>query len=84
MTASPSVRITVNGQERKVLPGITVTDLVAEITDRSIAQDGHAPDGQRLGVAVACNAEVVPRSQWWCTGLTAGDEIEILTAVQGG
>ena len=84
MTESLGIEITVNGQERTVLPGGTVTDLVAEITDRPIAQDGRATDGQRLGVAVACNAEVVPRSQWWRTGLTAGDEIEIVTAVQGG
>jgi sulfur carrier protein len=76
--------IAVNGQKRTVLPGFTVTDLVAEITDRSIAKDGRATDGQRLGVAVARNAAVVPRSQWWCTGLTTGDDIEIVTAVQGG
>jgi sulfur carrier protein len=27
---------------------------------------------------------VVPRSQWAATALTPGDDIEIVTAVQGG
>ncbi|TFB77435.1 sulfur carrier protein ThiS [Cryobacterium glaciale] len=74
----------VNGQERPVQPGSTVTDLVAEITGRAIATDGRAADGSRVGVAVARNAAVVPRSLWWSTGLAPGDEIEIVTAVQGG
>ncbi|MDJ0338608.1 sulfur carrier protein ThiS [Cryobacterium sp. PH31-O1] len=76
--------ITVNGQKRIVRAGGTVTDLVAEITDRPIDKDGRAADGDRLGVAVARNAAVVPRSLWWSTGLTAGDEIDIVSAVQGG
>ena len=79
-----TVIISVNGQKRTVLPGGTVTDLVAEITGRRIETGGHAVDGGRLGVAVARNAAVVPRSLWWTTELTAGDEIEIVTAVQGG
>ncbi|TFD13327.1 sulfur carrier protein ThiS [Cryobacterium sp. TMT1-2-2] len=79
-----TVTIAVNGQQRSVQPGSTVTDLVAEITDRAIATDGHAVDGSRVGVAVARNAAVVSRSLWWSTAVTAGDEIEIVTAVQGG
>ncbi|MDJ0350880.1 sulfur carrier protein ThiS [Cryobacterium sp. PH29-G1] len=84
MTEALTTTITVNGQHRTVSPGSTVTDLVTEITGRPIAEDGRATDGSRLGVAVARNAEVVPRSQWWCTGLRHGDDIEIVTAVQGG
>ena len=76
--------IAVNGQKRTVLPGGTVTDLVAETTGRRIETGGQAADGGRLGVAVARNAAVVPRSLWWTTELTAGDAIEIVTAVQGG
>ncbi|WP_104192447.1 sulfur carrier protein ThiS [Cryobacterium sp. Y82] len=79
-----TVIIAVNGQRRTVLPGGSVTDLVAEITGRPITTGGQAVDGSRLGVAVARNAAVVPRSLWWTTELTAGDEIEIVTAVQGG
>ena len=78
-----TVIISVNGQKRTVSGG-TVTDLVAEITGRRITTGGQAVDGSRLGVAVARNAAVVPRSLWWTTELTAGDEIEIVTAVQGG
>jgi sulfur carrier protein len=33
---------------------------------------------------VARNAEVVPRSQWHGTALADGDDIELVTAVQGG
>ncbi|WP_241978768.1 sulfur carrier protein ThiS [Cryobacterium sp. Hh7] len=80
----PASAITVNGTERLVRRGSTVTDLVAEITGRHIAADGRATDNQRLGVAVARNREVVPRSQWSGTVLTAGDDIELVTAVQGG
>lgn len=38
----------------------------------------------RKGVAVAVNAEVVPRSLWPSTTLADGDRIELLTAAQGG
>jgi sulfur carrier protein len=38
----------------------------------------------RRGVAVAVNEEVVPRSNWDGTRLSAEDRVEILTAVQGG
>ncbi|TFD61693.1 sulfur carrier protein ThiS [Cryobacterium suzukii] len=79
-----TVTIAVNGQKRTVPPGGTVTDLLAEITGRPITISGQAVDGSRLGVAVARNAAVVPRSLWWTTALAVGDEIEIVTAVQGG
>ncbi|TFB88755.1 sulfur carrier protein ThiS [Cryobacterium sp. TMT1-3] len=76
--------MTVNGQSRTVRAGGSVTDLVAQITDRPIDAEGRADDGGRLGVAVARNAAVVPRSQWSCTRFAAGDEVEIVSAVQGG
>ncbi|WP_022886890.1 sulfur carrier protein ThiS [Glaciibacter superstes] len=76
--------ITLNGAARAHRPGETVTDLVGEATGRRIAPDGQAADGKRLGVAVALNAAVVPRSQWSTTALNPGDDIEIITAVQGG
>lgn len=38
----------------------------------------------RSGVAVAVNGEVVPRSRWPATELADGDQVEVLTAVQGG
>ena len=76
--------ITLNGTERNWTPGDTVATLVAEMTGRTLSVDGRASDGNRLGVAVARNAEVVPRSQWSSVVLTPGDDIEIVTAVQGG
>ena len=84
MSETRSAEITVNGSARLLQRDETITDLIAEITGRPIAIDGRATDGRRLGVAVARNAEVVPRSRWADTPLKPGDDIEIVTAVQGG
>jgi len=51
---------------------VTVTDVVAAV----------APSPK--GIAVAVNAEVIPRSVWHETLVAAGDEVEVLTAAQGG
>jgi len=64
--------LTVNGRAMKLPDGGDVAALVAEFTDA------------RRGVAVAVNGEVVPRSAWADTGLTEGDQVEVLTAAQGG
>ncbi len=82
MTESPPAKFSVNGAPRMLLGGQTVADLV--ITGRQISAEGKATDGTRLGIAVARNGEVVPRSQWSRTFLEPGDEVEILSAVQGG
>jgi sulfur carrier protein len=66
--------IVVNGQERHVEPGATVADLVS----------AFAPPGVGDRVAVARNAELVPRSAWRATEVASGDRIELLSAVQGG
>jgi sulfur carrier protein len=84
VTEPRPAEITVNGSTRPLASDETITDLVSAVTGRSIAADGRALDGRRLGVAVARNAEVVPRSRWAETTLTPGDGIEIVTAVQGG
>lgn len=84
MTESPPAVIMVNGSARTLMLGETVTDLVGEITGRRIGYDGQPTDGKRLGVAVVRNAVIVPRSQWAATALMPGDDIEIVTAVQGG
>jgi sulfur carrier protein len=78
------MNITLNGIEQEVSEGASVTSLVSQVTGRQLAASGQAADGQRLGVAVARNAAVVPRSQWYATALADGDEIELVTAVQGG
>ncbi len=84
MTEPQPAEITLNGSVRALVRGETVSDLVEAITGRPIGSDGRATDGKRLGVAVARNAGVVPRSQWAATVLTPGDDIEIVTAAQGG
>lgn len=64
--------ITVNGRERSCDPGTTVTDLLADL--------GLAPKGS----AVAVNGEVLPRATWPERALGDGDDVDVLTAVQGG
>jgi sulfur carrier protein len=78
------MNIRLNGTEQNVADGASVSTLVSQLTGRSIGPDGRAADGQKLGVAVARNAEVVPRSQWHATALADGDDVELVTAVQGG
>lgn len=61
-----------NGVVQRVPEGVTVVEVVAEVTT------------QNRGVAVAVNGEVVPRSTWPETRLHDGDRVEVLTAAQGG
>ncbi|MDR7084946.1 sulfur carrier protein [Arthrobacter ginsengisoli] len=78
------MNITLNGNPLAVGAKASVTSLVSQVTGRELASDGHAADGRRLGVAIARNSEVVPRSQWHSTALAEGDAIELVTAIQGG
>ena len=41
-------------------------------------------DGERGGVAVAVNGEVVPRAAWSETSIKPNDQIEIVHIVRGG
>lgn len=66
------IAVSVNGDPRTLAPGTTVASLVEAM--------GYGP----RGVAVAVNAEVVPRSTWADAEIRDGDQIEILHAVQGG
>lgn len=70
MTAGTN--LVLNGDAVVVHAGTTVADLVAE----------HADSPK--GLAVAVNAEVVPRSAWASTTLADGDRVELLVAAQGG
>ena len=78
------MNITLNGSRHSVADDASITTLISQITGRPLAANGQATDGQKLGVAVAHNSEVVPRSQWFATALTDGDDVELVTAVQGG
>ena len=64
--------VTVNGESREVPPGTTVAQLVSQLT------------GQPTGVAAAVNGEVLPRRSWAGTPLADRDQVEVVTAVQGG
>ena len=76
--------IDVNGTAQDHPAGTTVADLVTAVTGRALLATGQAADGGRLGVAVARNSSLVPRSQWAATAVADRDNLEIVTAVQGG
>ena len=64
--------IVVNGSPSEAPPGITLAALLADL------------DLPRRGVAVALDAEVVPRGQWDTVVVEDGAHVEVVTAVQGG
>ena len=64
--------IIINGDPSDLAPGATLAELLAHV---------DAPD---RGVAVAVDAEVVPRGEWDAFAVPDGARVEVLTAVQGG
>lgn len=72
-----TMTVTINGKPHNYAEGTVLADVVADIT-------GHDPESDQLGVAVALDAAVVPRSRWTTTTLTSASEVEIITAMQGG
>ncbi len=78
------MNIKLNGSDHAVPEDSSGSTLVTGVTGRVLDHRGQAADGGKLGVAVARNSEVVPRSQWSATALADGDELELVTAVQGG
>jgi sulfur carrier protein len=67
-----AVLIKVNGEPREEPQGRTLEELVGAATRLT------------SGVAAAVNGQVVPRRRWAETELNDGDEVEVVTAVQGG
>lgn len=67
-----TITVTVNGEPRQAPAGVSVADLVGAVTDLA------------SGVAAAVNGEVVRRQDWAGRLLGDGDQVEIVTAVQGG
>jgi sulfur carrier protein len=68
------MRVVLNGRDAELADGATVRAAVD-------ALDLPAPD---RGVAVAVDAEVVPRTRWDTHELSEGARIEVLRAIQGG
>ena len=68
------MRVLLNGTEAELADGATVKTAVDTL---------DLPGADR-GVAVAVDAEVVPRAQWGDHELTEGARVEVLRAIQGG
>jgi sulfur carrier protein len=68
------MRVVLNGSETELADGATVA---AALDSLDLPAAGR-------GVAVAVDAEVVPRGQWAATELHDGARVEVLRAIQGG
>jgi len=68
------MRVLVNGEATELADGATVE---AAIETLDLPAAGR-------GVAVAVDAEVVPRGQWGAHELQEGARVEVLRAIQGG
>jgi len=66
------MQVIINGEAHQVADRLSLGQAVAMLTSA------------RTGVAAAVNGDVVRRTSWDATPLTDGDEVEVLTAVQGG
>ncbi|MCX7878619.1 MAG: sulfur carrier protein ThiS [Ignavibacteria bacterium] len=68
------MKIRINGQEKEVKNSINLKSLISdELKTKSTD-----------GIAVALNYNVIYRQDWEKTVINEGDEIEIVTAMQGG
>lgn len=66
------MNVLVNGEPTELASGATVEAVLASL---------ELPD---RGVAVAVDAEVVPRGEWPAHKLSEGARVEVLRAIQGG
>jgi sulfur carrier protein len=67
------MKLILNGQ----LTEVTEENLVGLLEQLGI-------DHQRNGIAVALNGDLLPRSRWAGQKLEENDEVEVITAMQGG
>jgi len=69
------MNIKINGESRDFSPAsLKVVELLQALDI----------DAEQGGIAVALNMSVVPRGKWEETEIQEGDELEIITARQGG
>jgi sulfur carrier protein len=66
------VNIVINGEPHQLPDEVTLDGAVSVITRAA------------SGVAAALNGDVIRRAAWPSMPLAAGDEVEVVTAVQGG
>lgn len=66
------MEVIINGERHRVAEEMSVAQAVSLLTTAA------------SGVAAAVNGEVVRRPAWESTRLAAGDQVEVITAVQGG
>ena len=66
------MEVVINGKTHQAADRLSLAAAVAMLTDA------------QTGVAAAVNGDVVRRAAWDATPLSDGDEVEVLTAVQGG
>ena len=66
------MNIVINGEQHQVPEEVTLGAVVSMMTRAA------------GGVAAALNGDVIRRVAWESTRLAAGDEVEVVTAVQGG
>ena len=72
MSLDGSAGVMINGEHRRVPPGTSLAQLIAEV--------GLDP----LRVAVERNREIVPRSTFASVAVAGGDQYEIVHFVGGG
>jgi sulfur carrier protein len=66
------MEVVINGKPHQAAATLSLAQAVALLTDAE------------TGVAAAVNGDVVRRAAWPMTALSDGDQVEVLTAVQGG
>ena len=66
--------VKVNGEPTELAEGATVSAVLERL---DLERPGR-------GLAVAVDAEVVPRSEWDVRPLAEGAHVEVLSAIQGG
>ncbi|MCS7162427.1 MAG: sulfur carrier protein ThiS [Bacteroidia bacterium] len=68
------MRVQLNGEALTLPENLSVLQLLERL--------GISPE--KVGLAVAVNRRVVPRTKWGSTVLAEGDQIELVYARQGG
>lgn len=72
MTTTQTITVRVNGDAVSLPAGATVATVIDQL------------DLPTQGIAVAVDGEMVPCGRWAQHAVGAGDQLEVVTAVQGG